>query len=128
MGHLLPHPFTGWGSLLLNVENAVRHLLTLLYRNIPSPLTPKSNKTPPKTERNREIQARYAESVSVPQLAKDFGISEQRIHQILRMTLDQVKLSPIQHKGPSRFMDGPFAFDLRSHTLSRRAKCSFQFP
>ncbi|MCZ7554589.1 MAG: hypothetical protein M5U05_18760 [Anaerolineales bacterium] len=37
-----------------------------------------------KRERNVEIRARYAAGMSVPELARLFGISEQRVHQIVR--------------------------------------------
>jgi hypothetical protein len=46
--------------------------------------TPKSGKTPRKTDRNQSILLRVQQGETVPDLAREFGISEQRIHQILR--------------------------------------------
>jgi Mor family transcriptional regulator len=60
----------------------------MFYKGQPLPTEPQSRKTPKKAERNRQIQAQYAEGIPVPQLAKEYGISEQRVHQILQMKLD----------------------------------------
>ncbi|KAB2903687.1 MAG: hypothetical protein F9K27_12110 [Anaerolineae bacterium] len=43
-----------------------------------------NNLTPKKTRRNQELRQQYANGESIPDLAKVFGISEQRVHQILR--------------------------------------------
>jgi hypothetical protein len=45
---------------------------------------PKSRKTPRKTDRNHSILLRVQQGETVPDLAKEYGISEQRVHQILR--------------------------------------------
>jgi Mor family transcriptional regulator len=52
-----------------------------MYRGFSLPQAPVSNL---KRERNAEIRDRYAAGMSVPELARRFGISEQRVHQILR--------------------------------------------
>lgn len=84
MGHMLPHAFTAWGGLFFSLEQAVERIIHLLYKDVPNPTAPKSDKTPKKTERNLYIKKLHAEGVSVPELAKMFNISEQRVHQILR--------------------------------------------
>jgi Mor family transcriptional regulator len=43
-----------------------------------------SGETPKQTERNEEIRARYAAGESAADLAKEYRISVQRIHQILK--------------------------------------------
>ena len=48
------------------------------------PTSPVSNGTPKKCDRNADIRARHLQGVSVATLADDFGISEQRVSQILR--------------------------------------------
>jgi Mor family transcriptional regulator len=45
---------------------------------------PKSGKTPRKTERNQSILLRVQQGETVADIAKEYGISEQRVHQILR--------------------------------------------
>jgi len=66
------------------LPDAILAIVTRLYSKQPLPKHPKSRKTLKQTERNNAIRARYAEGVSVHELAKEFGISQQRIHQILR--------------------------------------------
>jgi Mor family transcriptional regulator len=56
----------------------------LLYSNQTPPQSPVSDATPTKQERNAEIRQRHAEGELVSDLAKEFGISVQRIHQILK--------------------------------------------
>jgi hypothetical protein len=46
--------------------------------------TPKSGKTPRKADRNHSIIVRVQQGETVPDLAREYGISEQRVHQILR--------------------------------------------
>ena len=48
------------------------------------PTTPVSDGTPKKGERNADIRARHQQGESVATLADVFGISEQRVSQILR--------------------------------------------
>ena len=73
-----------WGTSVHSLERATQALLRLLYTGQLAPDVPQSNKTPEKVKRNAEIKRRYAEGESVPDLAREFGISEQRVHQILR--------------------------------------------
>jgi Mor family transcriptional regulator len=58
-------------------------MISLLYAGFSVSSTPKSEKTPPKPERNELIRKRYAEGITGPELAKEFGLSRARIYQIL---------------------------------------------
>lgn len=62
---------------------AVQRLLSLTYTEIVRPI---SGKIPPKTDRNNEVRRLYLQGWSVPDLAKYFDISWQRIYQILKDT------------------------------------------
>jgi hypothetical protein len=84
MGHMLPHAFTAWGSLLVSVDYAINTIIKRLYTHKPLSSTPVTGKTPRQAERNAEILRRKENGETVPDLAKAYGISEQRIHQILR--------------------------------------------
>ncbi|MBZ0304659.1 MAG: Hin recombinase [Anaerolineae bacterium] len=56
----------------------------MLYKDHPAPNYPVTDLNPPKSQRNEEIRHRYAAGETVPDLAREYGISEQRIHQILQ--------------------------------------------
>jgi hypothetical protein len=84
MGHMLPHAFTADGSFVFTLENAVSRLVNRLYGGLPLPTTPQSQATPKQLERNAEIRAKYEAGTSVPDLAKEYGISTKRVYQILR--------------------------------------------
>lgn len=70
-----------WGTTLYTLEQATSRVLQQLYRGFSLPPAPVS---PLKRERNTAIRAQYAAGMSVPDLARRFGISEQRVHQVLR--------------------------------------------
>jgi hypothetical protein len=61
---------------------AAFHILEMLYDS-PFPAEPQNNLVPEKAERNAEICARYEAGESVSELAVEFGISEQRVSQII---------------------------------------------
>ena len=84
MGHRLPHAFRADGSFIFTFEEAVSALVNRLYPGSPTPLSPQSQSTPKKVDRNAEIRARYAAGMSVPDLAREYGISKNRVYQILR--------------------------------------------
>jgi hypothetical protein len=84
MGHILPHAFTAWGSLFFSVELAAAHIIRLLYAGTVLPPTPLSGKTPRKSARNEQIKTLYAEGASAAELSKHYGISENRVYQILQ--------------------------------------------
>jgi Mor family transcriptional regulator len=56
----------------------------LLYGAMPPSASPVTNATPPKTDRNKEIYQRYLAGESPSLLAREYGISEQRIFVIIR--------------------------------------------
>lgn len=82
MGHILPYAFAAQGSLILTLEAAVERILALLYKGLPLPQKPKSGKTPRKNHRTDEMKAKYAEGVSVRDLAAEYRISINRVYQI----------------------------------------------
>ncbi|MBZ0282777.1 MAG: hypothetical protein K8L97_18710 [Anaerolineae bacterium] len=83
MGHMLPHAFTAWGGLFFDLKWAVAHLLSILYQATPLPQKPKSGKTPRQSARNAEIKHKYEGGVSVPEIAEEYGVSINRVYQIL---------------------------------------------
>jgi len=58
--------------------------MVLVYIAQPTPAGPLSDYTPAKCQRNEEIRARYAQGEPATVLARQFGISYQRVHQIVR--------------------------------------------
>jgi len=84
MGHTLLHALSASSSIVFSLENAVSRILELLYQDIPLHPTPQTDGAKPKSERNTEIHARYASGETVPELAETYGISQQRVHQILK--------------------------------------------
>jgi len=58
--------------------------IRIAYYGLPRPTSPVSNGTPTKCERNAEIRRRHQNGEALPSLAETFGISEQRIAQIVR--------------------------------------------
>lgn len=77
---------TGFQNTSLpEVSEAVHHLIWLLYQNLNLPQQPLSGKTPSKGERNEEICRLYQQGITVPELAKQFGISKPRIYEILKL-------------------------------------------
>jgi len=84
MGHWLPHAFRADGSFIFTFEEAVSALVNRLYPGSSTPQSPQSQSTPKKVDRNAEIRAWYAAGMSVPDLAREYGISKNRVYQILR--------------------------------------------
>jgi hypothetical protein len=62
---------------------AVAFAMAISYRGLELPQSPVSDGTSPKCKRNAEIRARHQQGESIATLAEVFGISEQRIWQIL---------------------------------------------
>ncbi len=62
---------------------ATFHIIEMLY-NSPFPEMPQTYHTPGKAERNAEIIARHEAGETGASLARAFGISEQRVNQIIR--------------------------------------------
>jgi len=64
--------------------DAMQGFVKILTRHEIISDAPKSGKTPPKTDRNHSILLRVQQGQTIPDLAREYGISEQRVHQILR--------------------------------------------
>ena len=62
---------------------AVAFAMAISYRGLELPQSPVSDGTLPKCKRNAEIRARHQQGESIAMLAEIFGITEQRIWQIL---------------------------------------------
>jgi hypothetical protein len=62
---------------------ATFHIMEMLY-DTPFPTEPQNDLVPAQTERNEEIRARYKAGETGASLAQTFGISEQRVNQIVR--------------------------------------------
>jgi Mor family transcriptional regulator len=57
--------------------------MEMLY-NTPFPTDPQNDLVPAQTERNEEIRARYEAGETGASIAQVFGVSEQRVNQIIR--------------------------------------------
>jgi Mor family transcriptional regulator len=57
--------------------------MEMLY-DTPLPNEPQNNLVPAQTERNEELRARYEAGETGASIARAFGISEQRVNQIIR--------------------------------------------
>jgi hypothetical protein len=78
-------PPTGVGAAPLpSLNSAILHVLELLYWDIPLPETPLTGRHASLSERNQQNCERYADGVTLEEIAQDFGLSHQRIHQIIR--------------------------------------------
>lgn len=76
---------TGVGTVPLPTLNtAANRLLERLYWDIPLPQMPVTEKHIPKEERNVLICERYREGETLEGIAPTFGLSVQRVHQIIR--------------------------------------------
>jgi Mor family transcriptional regulator len=62
---------------------AVAFAMAIAYRRLELPQSPVSDGTVPKCARNAEIRARHKNGESIATLAEVFGVTEQRIWQIL---------------------------------------------
>jgi Mor family transcriptional regulator len=67
-----------------HLVDAINYGMLLMYIGQKTPDFPLTDHTPSKHERNRRIRERYAKGETVVSLAEVFGISQQRVSQILR--------------------------------------------
>jgi DNA-binding NarL/FixJ family response regulator len=76
---------TGVGAAPVPSLNAAIHwLLDRLYEGIPLPEVPVTDKHISLSERNRHICTRYAAGETLDDIARDLGLSHQRVHQNIR--------------------------------------------
>ncbi len=66
------------------MNTAIQRVLDLLYAGISLPEKPVTDKQLPLTERNQLIRVHYATGETLQAIAQDFGISHQRVHQIIQ--------------------------------------------
>ena len=83
MGHTLPQALTAWGKFVIDVRTATNFFLKELYQFQTPPDQPQ-NDIGEKKQRNAEIRERYAKGETIPELARAYGISNARVHQIIR--------------------------------------------
>ena len=67
----------------LTTSQAVSRLIGWLYDGIPLPEVLQPNQTQPKLTRNEEIRNRYAAGETLISIGNAYGISKQRVHQIV---------------------------------------------
>ncbi len=79
----MPHRGLHNTSVFEQLHYAARRMIMETYRNMLLSTTPITRLNPPKHERNREIRHRHQQGESLSSLAQVFGITEQRIWQIL---------------------------------------------
>jgi Mor family transcriptional regulator len=78
----MPHRELFYTSVFQQLRYAARRMIAVpRNRSFPHPV---SKVTPPKHVRNAEIRARHRAGESLSALAEVFGISEQRVHQIVQ--------------------------------------------
>ncbi len=81
-GGLAPEGFEDSSSA--SVEKAVQRILRLLYAGMERSPEAVSDYTPPKKDRNAEIYQRYLTGERAVDLAREYGMSLQRIYVIIR--------------------------------------------
>jgi len=69
---------------LHNLEKAVAAILQRLYAFQNPPESPLTHKHISKSERNQQIIEKYRNGSTLEELAAEFGISHQRVHQIIQ--------------------------------------------
>jgi hypothetical protein len=80
----MPHRGYQDTSVFEQLRYAARRMMVELYAGILLPRHPVSKRTPQKHARNAEIRARHRAGESLSTLADVFGISEQRVNQIVQ--------------------------------------------
>ena len=68
---------------LHSLESAIQKILTRLYAGFSFPEKPINLSHVKKSERNAQIRARYANGEALSDLAREFGLSPQRVYQIV---------------------------------------------
>ena len=82
-------PPRGYDTLAnLTLSQAASRLLGWLYDGIPLPEVLQPNQTQPKLARNAEIRKRYAVGETLISIGNAYGISKQRVHEIVTGSRD----------------------------------------
>jgi hypothetical protein len=75
----------GYGTPPLpSLNTAIWRVLKQHYQGIPLPTLPVTNKHISQAARNQLICSRYISGATLEQIARDFGLSHQRVHQIIQ--------------------------------------------
>jgi hypothetical protein len=84
---------------------AMAFAVAISYRGLNIPQSPVSDGTSPQCARNAQIRVRHEKGESIATLAEGFGITEQRIWQILnhRRKWDAATVAPIQNRRQAFF-------------------------
>ena len=72
----------------LSLSQAASRILDWLYDGIPLPQVLQPNQTQPKLVRNDDIRKRFGAGETLVALAAEYGISKQRVHQIVTGSQD----------------------------------------
>jgi Mor family transcriptional regulator len=72
------------GGAFQHLVDGIAYGMVLFYIGQSTPTSLVTDHTPTKHRRNEDIRARYAQGETVVSLAEAFGISQQRVSQILR--------------------------------------------
>ncbi|MEO1644275.1 MAG: sigma factor-like helix-turn-helix DNA-binding protein [Chloroflexota bacterium] len=78
---------TGFDTIAVQrLHEYCKYLVSLHYKHQEPAEQPVTDGTPAKTSRNRLIYERYRAGESLSELATVFGVSSQRIHQIVKQS------------------------------------------
>jgi hypothetical protein len=73
-----------YGSTFPELDAAVQTVLQILYKDQPPPTRPLSNRVSLMQKRNDEIRSRFKAGETIAELSAAYGISKQRVHQIVK--------------------------------------------
>jgi DNA-binding NarL/FixJ family response regulator len=66
-----------------SVDAAIARFILILYAGQPEPTEPVNKKSKTETERNEDIRRRFTNGQSIGSIARHYGLSKQRVHQII---------------------------------------------
>ncbi len=82
-GNDMPHRGLLDSSVFEQLRHAARRMILEMYVGIPLPQRPVTRITPTQCERNEEIRLRHQQGETLLSLAEVFGVSENRVWQIV---------------------------------------------
>jgi transposase-like protein len=66
------------------LDTTTKYYLKWLYDNVPAPSPPRGNKRPTKDKRNAQMLKLYKQGVPIKAIAQRFGVSYQRVWQVVK--------------------------------------------